>query len=113
LNAVPSDRNPVLALLAGHDLAVYSADWCPDCVRLKRLLERERIPHRIIDIESDPAAAARLVRETGKRAIPYILVDETSWVRGYHRELPGRLDLDLLLQELGQAISRPMKEKRP
>jgi glutaredoxin len=97
---VTTDRKAAIARLAGHDLAVYGATWCPDCVRLKGLLERERIPHRIVDIESEPGAADKLVRETGKRAIPYILVDGSSWVRGYHAELPERLNLDLLLEEL-------------
>jgi glutaredoxin len=109
---VTTDRKTALDVLAGHDLAVYSADWCPDCTRLAALLARERIPHRIVDVEADPAAADRLVRETGKRAIPYILVDGRAWVRGYHKELPERLNPDLLLRELGEAAGGPMKEKR-
>jgi hypothetical protein len=52
------------------------------------------------------------VRETGKRAIPYILVDGMVWVRGYHKDLPERLNPALLLRELAQAIDGPMKEKR-
>jgi glutaredoxin len=110
---VPEDRKTALARLGGHDLAVFSTRWCPDCARLERLLERERIAHRVVDIEADPAASDRLVRETGKRAVPYILVDGSAWVRGYHKELPGRLDLDLLLSELGAALRGPMKENRP
>lgn len=109
---MPDDRHPAREQLAGRDLVVYSTDWCPDCTRLERLLERERIPHKTIDIDSDAAAERKLVRETGKRAIPYILVDGIFWVRGYHKELPGRLNLDLLLQELAQAPRGPMKEKR-
>jgi glutaredoxin len=108
---MPDDRKAALEQIAGRDLVVYGADWCPDCTRLERLLERERIAHRTIDIETDPAAKAKLVRETGKRAIPYILVDGIFWVRGYHKELPGRLNLDVLLQELAQAPRGPMKEK--
>jgi glutaredoxin len=108
-----SDQDQILKRLVGHDLAVFSAEWCPDCTRLKALLSRERIPHRVVDVEDDPAAADRLVRETGKRAIPYILVDGTVWVRGYHKELPERLNPALLLRELGAAIDGPMKEKRP
>jgi glutaredoxin len=108
-----SEHDQVVKRLAGHDLAVFSAEWCPDCTRLKALLSRERIPHRLVDIEDDPAAADRLVRETGKRAIPYILVDGAVWVRGYHTELPERLNPSLLLRELAAAIDGPMKEKRP
>lgn len=111
--SVPSDEDPIARRLSAHDLAVYSADWCPDCTRLKAMLSRERIPHRVVDVEADPSAADRLVRETGKRAIPFILVDGRVWVRGYHTEAPGRLDPALLLKELGVAIDGPMKEKRP
>jgi glutaredoxin len=98
------------SILEGHDLAVYTAAWCPDCTRLKRLLEREKITHRVVDVENDPKAADKLVRETGKRAIPYILVDGTTWVRGYHKELPGRLELGLLLRELVDSFRNPMKK---
>jgi glutaredoxin 3 len=107
-----SDDDAILKRLAGHDLAVYSAEWCPDCTRLKALLSRERIAHRLVDVEADSAAADRLVRETGKRAIPFILVDGGVWVRGYHKELPERLNPGLLLKELALAIDGPMKGKK-
>lgn len=86
--------------LAPLDLKVYSADWCPDCRRLERWLDQEGVAYAKVDIEADPAAAERLERETGKRAIPFILVDGRRWVRGYHRELPQRLDASLLIREL-------------
>lgn len=106
------DADPIKKRLVGHDFAVFSAERSPDCTRLKAFLSRESIAHRIVDIESDPAAADRLVRETGKRAIPYILVDGQVWVRGYHKELPERLNPALLLRELGEAIEGPMKGRR-
>jgi glutaredoxin len=81
-------------------LTVYSATWCPDCTRLNQWLKEAGIEPAYVDIESDPAAAERLERETGKRAIPFILVNEKTWVRGYHKELPRRLDPDLLVSEL-------------
>ncbi len=97
------DAKERVARLAKHDLTVYSATWCPDCTRLKSLLAREGVKHTTVDIEADASAADRLVRETGKRAIPFVLVDGKTWVRGYHKELPQRLDLALLLQELEAA----------
>ncbi len=86
--------------LSSLDLKVYSAAWCPDCTRLDRWLAQEAVPHTKVDIEADPAAADKLETETGKRAIPFILVNGARWVRGYHRELPQRLDAQLLVQEL-------------
>jgi glutaredoxin len=86
--------------LAPLDLKVYSADWCPDCRRLERWLDQEGVTYAKVDIEADPAAAERLERDTGKRAIPFVLVNGRRWVRGYHRELPQRLDTGLLVREL-------------
>ena len=91
---------PAPGKLEGLELQVYSAAWCPDCRRLERWLEASGVAHTKVDIEADPGAAERLEKETGKRAIPFILVNGKTWVRGYHRELPQRLDPDLLVQEL-------------
>jgi glutaredoxin len=82
------------------NLEVFTATWCPDCRRLERWLAEAGVAHTTVDIETVPGAAERLERETGKRAIPFILVNGTTWVRGYHRELPQRLDPDLLVREL-------------
>ncbi len=86
--------------LAGLDLQVYSATWCPDCRRLEGWLAAETVPHTKVDIELEEGAAEKLEAETGKRAIPFILVNGKRWVRGYHKELPQKLDPALLIQEL-------------
>lgn len=86
--------------LANLDLAVYSATWCPDCRRLDAWLAEHGVAYRKVDIENEDGAADKLETETGKRAIPYILVDGKRWVRGYHKELPQRLDGELLVEEL-------------
>ena len=95
---------PDVSFLQGHDLAVFSAEWCGDCRRLKRFLETTGVAYREIDIEADPSAAERLESETGKRAIPFVLVNGSAWVRGYHQELPARLDPRLLIEELRGAL---------
>jgi glutaredoxin len=82
------------------DLQVFSAPWCPDCRRLESWLAANGVAHTKVDIEAVPGAAERLEAETGKKAIPFILVNGKAWVRGYHRELPQRLDPDMLIQEL-------------
>lgn len=86
--------------LADLDLAVYGAAWCPDCRRLEAWLAAHGVRHAKVDLDADPGAAEKLEAETGKRAIPFILVDGRRWVRGYHKELPQRLDGDLLVAEL-------------
>jgi glutaredoxin len=89
-----------ISQLKSLDLQVFSATWCPDCRRLERWLADQAIPHTTVDIEAVPGAAERLEAETGKRAIPYILVNGRTWVRGYHRERPQRLDPGMLVEEL-------------
>ena len=86
--------------LEGLDLAVYSATWCPDCRRLETWLAEHGVAYQKVDIETVPGAAEKLENETGKRAIPFLLVNGKRWVRGYHKELPQRLDGDLLVTEL-------------
>lgn len=86
--------------LQGIELQVYTATWCPDCRRLDRWLHEQEISFLRVDIESSPEAAEKLERETGKRAIPFLLVNGTRWVRGYHRELPSRFDPALLVREV-------------
>lgn len=92
--------------LAGMDITVYSADWCPDCRRLEAWMGREGLHFPKVDIEAEPEAAERLEHETGKRAIPFLLVNGRAWVRGYHKELPTRFDPALLVREVAEAAAK-------
>lgn len=89
--------------LQGIDLQVYSAAWCGDCRRLDRWMAEQGLAHTKVDLDTTPGAAERLEAETGKRAIPFILVNGRRWVRGYHREMPSRFDPGLLVAELLEA----------
>jgi glutaredoxin len=91
---------PAPSQLENLELQVFTATWCPDCRRLEQWLTANGVAHTKVDIETVPGAAERLEAETGKKAIPFILVDGKTWVRGYHRERPQRLDPDMLIQEL-------------
>ena len=93
-----------LAFLAGRDIAVYSEARCPDCTRLDRWIARRGLPWRKVPLSTTPGAAEKLESETGKRAVPFLLVEGRSWVRGYHKEAPGRFDERLLLAELKAAL---------
>ena len=88
---------PDVSFAVGHDLAVYSAAWCPDCTRLKRWLSGSGLATREIDIESVAGAAEKLEEETGKRAIPFVLVD------GVRTRTVGRVSMDMTAIDLGAA----------
>jgi hypothetical protein len=57
-------------------------------------------------IDDVPGAADKLENETGKQAVPFILIDGKRWVRGYHREERSRLSEALLVRELREALAR-------
>ncbi len=64
-------------------LTVYSADWCPDCRQAKAFLDQHGVPYDLVEIDKDPAAARLLEEKTGKRGIPYFVLDDEQWVRAY------------------------------
>ncbi len=70
------------------ELKVYSTDWCGDCRTLKRFLAAEGIAYTEINIEHDQAAEQELIERTGKRGIPYMVV-EGDWIRGYPLDTGG------------------------
>ena len=86
--------------LSGIRMQVYSAAWCGDCRRLKAWLEANKVVYETVPIDEREDAAAFLEAQTGKRAIPFVLVNGTSWVRGYHKESPMGFDPTLFVKEI-------------
>jgi mycoredoxin len=54
-------------------VTVYGAEWCGDCHRAKRMLERRKTPYRWIDVDANPTAKERAIRLAGRRNIPVIV----------------------------------------
>jgi glutaredoxin len=96
-----------LDFLRGHTLSVYSSHGCPDCTRLDRWMKEQSVAHEKVFIDEVPGAADKLESETGKQAVPFVLVDGRTWVRGYHKEIRGRFDEAVLLAELREAVGSP------
>jgi mycoredoxin len=61
-------------------LTMYTTAWCGYCVRLKRMLHREGIAFREVNIEEDRAAADTVTRVNGgNRTVPtVVLADGTA-----------------------------------
>ncbi len=55
------------------EIKVYGADWCGDCRRAKRMLERTDTPYEYIDVDADLDAKAEALRISGRRNIPVIV----------------------------------------
>lgn len=63
-------------------ITLYTAFWCPDCRTAKRFLDQHKLAYTEIDIETTPGAAQEVMRRTGKRAIPQLVVDG-EWIQPY------------------------------
>jgi len=82
------------------DIQLYSAAWCRDCRAAKDFLENNGIPYTEVNVDSNPAASAAVIRHVGKRAIPQLVIDG-EWFQPYK---PGR---GLLYDELRLRLGIP------
>jgi mycoredoxin len=79
------------------DLTVFGADWCPDCRRSKRLLDRLGIDYEYVDLESEPERTAEVVRRNaGRQAIPVVVFPDDT-----HLTEPSDPALTSKLREVG------------
>ena len=77
-------------------ITMYSANWCGDCRRSKRLLDSLNVEYSIIDIEADEAATAKVIEiNGGMKSIPVIIFPD-----GTHMTEPSDIDLKAKLVEL-------------
>jgi glutaredoxin len=79
---------------------MYGVTWCGDCRAARRFLDAHSIEYSEIDIDSDSAASAELVRRVGKRAVPQLVIDG-EWFQPYK---PG---YGLLTDELHTRLGIP------
>ena len=56
-----------------REIKVYGADWCGDCIRAKRMLDRTGTDYEYIDVELDAEAKEEAIRLSGRRRIPVIV----------------------------------------
>ncbi len=57
------------------DVVVYSTRVCPYCVRAKQHLARKGVNYREIMVDLDPGQRDEMIRITGRRTVPQILID--------------------------------------
>ncbi len=57
-------------------IRVFGADWCGDCRRAKRLLDRRGADYEWIDVDADHSAADEARRISGRRNIPVIVLPD-------------------------------------
>lgn len=78
------------------NITMYSADWCGDCRRSKRLMDSLNVNYTIIDVEADPSASEKVIEiNGGQRSIPVIVFPD-----GTHMTEPSDNDLKAKLESL-------------
>ena len=64
-----------------NNIKVYSTEWCGDCVRSKKLLEKLGITYEEIDIDFNKEAYKRVSElQNRKPRIPTIVFDDGSYL---------------------------------
>ncbi len=78
------------------NITMYSADWCGDCRRSKRLMDSLNVEYTIVDVEADPSASDKVIEiNGGQRSIPVIVFPD-----GTHLTEPSDKDLKAKLEAL-------------
>ncbi len=74
---------------------VYTTDFCPYCVRAKRLLDRKGVPYTEVHIDGDREQMRIMMERSKRRTVPQIFIDDYH-VGGYDDMVEldafGRLD---------------------
>lgn len=61
---------------------LYLTEWCPFCVRARRLLDDKGVSYEVIDVDGDFATRRWLSEVTGQRTVPQVFIGEEP-IGGY------------------------------
>ncbi len=60
-------------------IVVYATRWCPDCSRVRRLLDEMKIEYMLIDIDEDEKGKEYVMRiNHGNKSVPTIVFPDGS-----------------------------------
>jgi glutaredoxin 3 len=81
------------------EVTIFTSNFCPYCVRAKRLLDHKGIPYKEVDVGNDDELRERMVAESGRRTVPQIFIDGSP-IGGFEelQALEDRGELDALLE---------------
>lgn len=75
------------------DIVIYSSDYCPFCIRAKKLLKSKQLNFNELVVDGNDALRAEMMKKSGRRTVPQI------WINGQH--IGGSDDL-MALERSGQ-----------
>jgi len=81
-------------------ITIYVTGWCPYCNAARRLLREKKLEYEVIDIEKEGISRDQLVKITGGRSVPQIMIDGKS-IGGYG---------ELMALDLAGKLPAPRKE---
>ncbi len=71
-----------------HEVKVYTTPTWPWCIKVKQLLDENKIPYQNIDVTQDKAGREEMVNKTGKLVVPVVEIDgqiregfDQSWIK--------------------------------
>ncbi len=81
-------------------VVIYSADYCPYCVRAKQLLDMKHVPYEELRVDENPELREKMERMSNRRTVPQIFIGERH-VGGYDdlKALNDRGELDQWLSD--------------
>ncbi|MDP8235987.1 MAG: glutaredoxin 3 [Candidatus Erginobacter occultus] len=56
-------------------IEIYSQEWCPYCIKAKRLLDSKAVKYTVLDITSDRKLEREMIERSGRRTVPQIFID--------------------------------------
>ena len=76
------------------DIKIYGADWCADCVNVKKILNEKKIPFEYIVVTDNKKATDFILKvNNGKRIIPTIDINGKIYTN------PGITELMKIIEE--------------
>lgn len=82
--------------MVSSEITMYSADWCGDCRRSKRLMDALNVKYTIVDVDADLTAAEKVIEiNGGTKSIPVIVFPD-----GTHLTEPSDMALEEKLKSL-------------
>ena len=81
--------------MSDQNIIIYGADWCGDCSRAERFLDRFGISYQKINIDQDQDAKDFVIKtNNGKQIIPTIIFPDNSiLVEPSNKQLADKLNI--------------------
>ena len=77
------------------DVKIFTTEYCPYCVRAKRLLTQKGVAYEEIDVSDDALREKMVIDSGGRRTVPQIFIGGKP-IGGYEElaalEMAGELD---------------------